>query len=139
MQKTASVQIERWTWKKKYPVRVRRSRKTFAHDEREVCLLGDVVMLSPCRPLSRHKAHYVCQILQRQPRLSDPPRSLPPVPPHGLVRRLPDYWEDLEPDQLYPVWSMEDAAAWPTFVAPMGGRLPREAAMILGRDINRDN
>ena len=43
----------------------RNSRKFLAHDEAEACGLGDVVRISPCRPLSRRKHFVVQEILKK--------------------------------------------------------------------------
>ena len=36
-----------------------------AHDENEVCNIGDYVRIIPCRPMSRKKRHKLFEILKK--------------------------------------------------------------------------
>lgn len=63
MQKTVVVEMKKRVkhplFKKYYTVR----KKYMAHDEMNVCQLGDTVMIRESRPLSRHKRWVVVQVL----------------------------------------------------------------------------
>ena len=65
MQKTVAVNVTRTRVIPKYMKRRKYSRKFLAHDEEEACGLGDVVRISPCRPLSRRKNFMVQEILKK--------------------------------------------------------------------------
>ncbi len=65
MDKSIVVLIER---KIKHPVygkMIRRSTKLHAHDELNVCQLGDVVTIKECRPLSKTKAWTLVEVVQK--------------------------------------------------------------------------
>jgi len=67
MDKTVSVAIERLV---KHPVvgkYIRRTTKLLAHDENNECGIGDRVAISECRPVSRHKAWRVVEIVEKAP------------------------------------------------------------------------
>ena len=65
MDKTVAVDVTRTKIVPKYNKRRKYSRKFLAHDESEACGLGDVVRISPCRPLSRRKHFVVQEILKK--------------------------------------------------------------------------
>jgi small subunit ribosomal protein S17 len=65
MQKTVSVAIERVVRHPVFGKYVRRTTKLLAHDEANSCREGDLVSIVECRPISRHKAWRVAEILQR--------------------------------------------------------------------------
>lgn len=65
MQKTVSVSIERVVRHPVFGKYVRRTTKLLAHDEANSCREGDLVSIVECRPISRHKAWRVAEILQR--------------------------------------------------------------------------
>ena len=65
MDKTITVVIER---KVKHPIYgkfVRRSTKVHAHDENNDCLIGDVVVVEQCRPLSKSKTWRFVKLVER--------------------------------------------------------------------------
>ena len=67
MDKTVSVAIER---RLKHPVvgkYIRRTTKLMAHDENNECKAGDRVAISECRPIAKHKAWRVVDIVERAP------------------------------------------------------------------------
>ena len=67
MDKTVSVAIERL---QKHPVvgkYIRRTTKLMAHDENNECKAGDRVAISECRPIAKHKAWRVVDIVERAP------------------------------------------------------------------------
>lgn len=65
MDKTISVQIVRTVRHEAYGKYLRRSTKLFAHDENNEAKEGDVVTITPCRPLSRHKSWKLVSIVER--------------------------------------------------------------------------
>ena len=64
MQKTINVAIDRYKIIPKYRKRIRFTRKFMAHDEHEVCNVGDLVMIVPCQKISRHKHFMVREIIR---------------------------------------------------------------------------
>ncbi|KAI8997779.1 30S ribosomal protein S17 [Pilobolus umbonatus] len=64
MQKSVRVKV---TSHKVHPV-VLKTMKThknyIAHDENQVCKLGDIVRIEACRPLSKHKHFAVAEIIR---------------------------------------------------------------------------
>lgn len=65
MDKTITVLIER---KLKHPIYgkfVKKSRKFFAHDEKNECNEGDTVKITETRPISKHKTWKMVEILQK--------------------------------------------------------------------------
>jgi small subunit ribosomal protein S17 len=64
MEKTVVVEVTRLTRHPLYGKVLRKSRRFKAHDEL-VCSIGDRVMISPTRPLSREKRWRVVKIIER--------------------------------------------------------------------------
>lgn len=64
-QKTAVVQVDTLVVHPVYQKRVRSSTKYIAHDEQEECSVGDVVTLTPSRPLSKRKRFVVGTIVRK--------------------------------------------------------------------------
>jgi small subunit ribosomal protein S17 len=62
--KTAVVAVETLVVHPVYNKRVKRTDKYTAHDEEEKCKEGDLVVLSPSRPLSKKKRFTVSAVLQ---------------------------------------------------------------------------
>jgi len=56
MQKTIAVEIERLVKHPTYGKFIRRTTKLLAHDESGTSREGDLVTITPCRPVSRHKS-----------------------------------------------------------------------------------
>ena len=67
MDKTVSVSIERLIKHPIYGKYIRRTTKVLAHDENNECKSGDRVTISECRPVSKHKAWQVVNVVQRAP------------------------------------------------------------------------
>lgn len=65
MSKTISISIERRNSHKKYDKYVLRTTKIFAHDEDNVCQVGDKVMVKEVRPLSKNKNWILVKILKK--------------------------------------------------------------------------
>jgi len=69
MSKTVNVAIERYRMVPKYRKRMKYTKKFMAHDEREVCKEGDLVMIIPCQRLSRRKHFMVHEIVRAKGQL----------------------------------------------------------------------
>jgi small subunit ribosomal protein S17 len=65
MDKTVVVAVERLVKHKFYHKYIRRRAKFAAHDQGNVCQIGDQVMLSESRPLSRSKRWRVSKIVKK--------------------------------------------------------------------------
>jgi small subunit ribosomal protein S17 len=68
MQKTIAVEIERLVKHPTYGKYIRRTTKLLAHDENGSSQEGDVVVIIPCRPMSRHKSWRLLEIVQKAAR-----------------------------------------------------------------------
>ena len=55
MDKTVTVKVERRVIHSLYKKFIRRSKKYSAHDENNVCKVGDVVSIRECKPISKNK------------------------------------------------------------------------------------
>ncbi len=67
MDKTVAVAIERLIKHEKYGKYIRRTTKLLAHDEANECKEGDLVDITPCRPLSRRKSWKLLRVVERAP------------------------------------------------------------------------
>ena len=67
MDKTITVVVERVVTHPEYGKILRRNSRIKAHDENNACQEGDTVMITPCRPISRHKSWKLVEILARAP------------------------------------------------------------------------
>ena len=65
MDKTIAVSIERVVKHPTYGKFVRRTTKLLAHDEKGESHEGDTVLITPCRPLSRHKSWRLLSIVDK--------------------------------------------------------------------------
>jgi small subunit ribosomal protein S17 len=65
MDKTVVVQVERLVKHRLYHKYIRRRAKFSAHDEANVCQVGDKVMITESRPLSKTKRWRVSEILEK--------------------------------------------------------------------------
>ncbi|KAK3287520.1 hypothetical protein CYMTET_4966 [Cymbomonas tetramitiformis] len=65
MQKTVSVLVTRWTQHAQYRKVIRKTSKIMAHDQEDVCRIGDEVEIHSCRPLSKNKAWTVAEVLKK--------------------------------------------------------------------------
>jgi len=65
MNKTIAVEIERLIKHPRYGKYIRRTTKLLAHDENNESREGDVVRISPCRPMSRRKAWKLVTVLEK--------------------------------------------------------------------------
>jgi len=65
MDKTAVVQVERLVKHRLYKKYIRRRNKYAAHDENNACQVGDRVLITASRPLSRRKRWRVSDIVEK--------------------------------------------------------------------------
>lgn len=65
MDKTVIVRVERVVQHKLYKKYVKRYRKFAAHDERNECGIGDKVLITESRPLSKTKKFRVSKIVEK--------------------------------------------------------------------------
>lgn len=65
MDKTVVVMVERLVKSKLYHKYIRRRAKFAAHDEGNACQIGDKVMITETRPLSRSKRWRVNKIVEK--------------------------------------------------------------------------
>ena len=68
MQKTIAVEIERLVRHPTYGKYIRRTTRLLAHDESGASSAGDLVVITPCRPLSRRKSWRLLEVVQKAPR-----------------------------------------------------------------------
>ncbi len=66
MDKTITVTVERLVKHPVYGKYIRRRTKLMAHDENYECQQGDLVAISPCRPMSKRKSWRVVNVIERQ-------------------------------------------------------------------------
>jgi small subunit ribosomal protein S17 len=65
MDKTVVVLIERLVKDPLYKKYIRRRNKFAAHDERNECQIGDKVLITEARPLSKTKRWLVTQVIEK--------------------------------------------------------------------------
>jgi len=68
MQKTIAVEIERLVRHPTYGKYIRRTTKLLAHDESGASQEGDLVTITPCRPMSRHKSWRLLAVVEKAAR-----------------------------------------------------------------------
>ena len=64
MDKTITVLVERVVKHPVYGKYVKRSTKLMAHDENNSCQEGDIVAITSCRPMSKHKTFRLVSVLE---------------------------------------------------------------------------
>ncbi len=65
MDKTITVKVDRSILHAKYGKKMNKSRKYFAHDEKNECRTGDTVRIMETRPLSKMKCWRLVEILKK--------------------------------------------------------------------------
>jgi small subunit ribosomal protein S17 len=65
MDKTVVVKVERRIFHETYKKVIKRSARFKAHDEKNECRVGDKVLISETRPLSRDKRWTVKQVIEK--------------------------------------------------------------------------
>jgi small subunit ribosomal protein S17 len=68
MQKTIAVEIERLIRHPTYGKYIRRTTKLLAHDESGASREGDLVTITPCRPMSRRKSWRLLTVVEKAAR-----------------------------------------------------------------------
>jgi len=63
MDKTIVVMIERTVMHPKYGKRIKRRTKLHAHDENQVCQIGNTVKIRESRPLSKMKSWVLVEVI----------------------------------------------------------------------------
>lgn len=71
MQKTVNVAVDRYRIVPKYRKRLKYTKKFMAHDEKELCQEGDLVMIVPCQKLSKKKHFMVHEIVKFKGSIKD--------------------------------------------------------------------
>ncbi len=66
MDKSVVVQVSYLVAHKLYKKRIRKSTKFMAHDEKNMCEVGDKVKIISTRPLSKRKRWEVIEIIEKQ-------------------------------------------------------------------------
>lgn len=66
MNKTIVVQVERKVKHPLYGKYVKRFSKMYAHDEENVCRIGDLVLIQQTRPLSKSKRWKLIEVLKKE-------------------------------------------------------------------------
>lgn len=65
MQKSIVVLIERTVRHPKYGKTIKRTSKLHAHDEKQVCKIGDIVKIRETRPLSKLKTWELVEVISQ--------------------------------------------------------------------------
>jgi len=65
MDKTIAVSVERLVKHPTYGKYIRRTTKLLAHDESGTSREGDLVIIAPCRPMSRRKSWRLLEVVQK--------------------------------------------------------------------------
>lgn len=65
MEKSVTVQVERLVKHKLYKKFIRRRTKFAAHDENNVCGIGDKVVITESKPISRTKRWRISRIVEK--------------------------------------------------------------------------
>ncbi len=66
MEKSVVVQVSYLVAHKLYKKRIKKSSKFMAHDEKNICEVGDKVKIVSTRPLSKRKRWEVTEIIQKR-------------------------------------------------------------------------
>ncbi len=66
MEKSVVVQVSYLVAHKLYKKRIKQSSKFMAHDEKNICEVGDKVRIVSVRPLSKRKRWEVAEIIQKR-------------------------------------------------------------------------
>jgi len=65
MEKSVVVKVEYLVSHPLYKKRIKKSNKFMAHDEKDICSVGDKVKIAETRPLSKRKRWRVTEILEK--------------------------------------------------------------------------
>ena len=64
MDKTITVLVERVVKHPIYGKYIKRSTKMMVHDDNNICQEGDIVSITPCRPISKNKTFKLVEVLE---------------------------------------------------------------------------
>jgi len=76
MQKTVVVTVERQVKHPFYKRVIRRSKNFLAHDEKNLCQVGDTVRIEETRPVSRRKRWRVIEVVAKAAQIAPLPESV---------------------------------------------------------------
>ena len=76
MDKTVTVLVERRVMHPLYKRFIRRSKKYAAHDEANVCKIGDMVRIIECRPLSKLKRWRLGEVIRKAVQVAVAPEAV---------------------------------------------------------------
>jgi small subunit ribosomal protein S17 len=65
MDKTITVEVVRYVSHKLYKKYISMRRKFYAHDEQNVCQMGDVVKIAEHRPISKNKNWMLVEVIEK--------------------------------------------------------------------------
>lgn len=65
MDKTITVLVERLVKHPKYGKYIKKSSKIFVHDENNICVEGDLVSITPSRPISKNKTWSLVEVINK--------------------------------------------------------------------------
>ncbi len=71
MNKTVVIRVTRITPHPKYGKIIKKIKKFMAHDEKEMCKVGDLVQIVSCRPISKNKKWRVLSIVKKREGVED--------------------------------------------------------------------
>lgn len=63
---TVAILLERTVKHKPYGKYIKKTNKLLAHDEFNICNIGDYVIIAEARPISKRKKHKVVTVLKEQ-------------------------------------------------------------------------
>jgi small subunit ribosomal protein S17 len=91
MDKTIVVIVERLKKHRIYKRTFKQTKRFYAHDEQNVCQIGDMVRIEECRPLSKMKRWRLVEIVKRGPGI---------VPVEEVLAEVdPDLTASAEPEE----------------------------------------
>lgn len=65
MDKSVTVEVQRTVLEPRFKKYMRRKKKFMAHDEKNECNVGDLVVIRECRPLSKRKRWRLESVVER--------------------------------------------------------------------------
>lgn len=68
MKKTATVKVNSHHWNSKYKLWLKSTGRFHIHDEKELCRVGDKVVIRVCKPMSTLKHYYLKYFVWMSPR-----------------------------------------------------------------------
>ena len=65
MDKSITVLVERRVKHKMYGKFIKKSKKFFAHDEKNICGIGDIVSIMETKPMSKNKCWRLIKVIEK--------------------------------------------------------------------------